>query len=83
MYGRPGLSVFLHFRIYRMQHTAFGLVRVLAAGPVMKTRSLDPGSGEQLRMSESDDVRDALRMRHAPRRVVVGRHVAARSFFWQ
>ena len=81
MYGRPGLSNFLYFRIYHTQHTAFGLVRVLAAGRRERAENKIPRSRhwEQLRMSESDDVRDALRMRHAPRRVVVGRHVAAQK----
>ena len=82
MYGRPGLSNFLYFRIYRMHHTAFGLVRVLAAGRRERAENKIPRSRhwEQLRMSESDDVRRALRMRHAPpRRVVVGRHVAAQK----
>ena len=82
MYGRPGLSNFLYFRIYSMQHTAFGLVRVLAAGRRERAENKIPRSRnwEQLRMSEGDDVRRALRMRHAPRRrVVVGRHVAAQK----
>ena len=83
MYGRPGLSNFLYFRIYRLHHTAFRLVRVLAAGRRERAENKIPRSRkwEQLRMSESDDVRRALRMRHAPRRrVAVGRHVkSARS----
>ena len=78
----PGFSIFLHFRIYRMQHTAYGLVRVLAAGRRERAENKIPRSRnwEQLRMSEGDDVRRALRMRNAPRRrVVVGRHVAAQK----
>ena len=81
MYG-PGFSNFLYFRIYRMHHAAFRLVRVLAAGRRERAENklLRRSNWEQLRMSESDDVRRALRMRHAPRRrVVVGRHVAAQE----
>ena len=57
-----------------MHHTAFRLVRVLAAGrrERAENKMLRPRNWEQLRMSESDDVRRALRMRHAPRRRVVG-----------
>ena len=75
MYG-PGLSNFLYFRIYRMHHTAFRLVRIVAASrrERAENKMLRPRNWEQLRMSESDDVRRALRMRHAPRRVV-GRHI--------
>ena len=73
MYG-PGLSNFLYFRIYRMHHTAFRLVRIVAASrrERAENKMLRPRNWEQLRMSESDDVRRALRMRHAPRRRVVG-----------
>ena len=77
MYG-PGFSIFLHLRMYLTQHTAYGLVRVLAASRRERAESKIPRSRkwEQLRMSERDDIRRALRMRHAPRRrVVVGRHV--------
>ena len=75
MYG-PGFSIF-YLRMYLTQHTAYGLVRVLAAGRRERAENKIPRSREweQLRMTERDDVRRALRMRHAPRRVVVGRHV--------
>ena len=74
IYG-PG---FLHLRMCLTQHTAYGLVRVLAAGRRERAENKIPRSRkwEQLRMSESNDVRRALRMRHAARRrIVVGRHV--------
>ena len=80
MYG-PGFSIF-YLSMYLTQHTAYGLVRVLAAGrrERAENKKLRRSNWEQLRMSESDDVRRALRMRHAPRRrVVVGRHVAAQE----
>ena len=84
MYG-PGFSIFLHLRMYLTQHTAYGLVRVLAASRRERAESKIPRSRkwEQLRVSESDDVRNALRMRHAARPRVVGRHVKSdqpRSF---
>jgi hypothetical protein len=57
MYG-PGLSIFLHFRMYRMHHTAFRLVRVLATGRRERgeNKMIQPRKWEPLRICESDDV---------------------------